>query len=96
MRLADSDRKIIKTVILKYIKNPKIILFGSRTDDSKKGGDIDILVQTDENINLKKQIKILAEIELNGVERKVDMLFKTPHSKEQNIFKTALDEGIVL
>jgi len=45
---------------------------------------------------MKKRIEILAECEMNGIERKIDMLFQTPHSKEQNIFQTAVKEGIVL
>lgn len=96
MRLSDETVLILKETILKYIEAPKIILFGSRIDDDKKGGDIDILVQTSEDINLKKQIKILAECEVKGINRKIDMLFQTPFSKEQNIFKAAIKEGIVL
>ncbi|WP_295006345.1 nucleotidyltransferase domain-containing protein [Sulfurimonas sp.] len=78
------------------MNNPKIILFGSRTDDNKKGGDIDILVQTDENVDLRKQIKILAECEIKGISRKIDMLFQTPFTQDQAIFKTAMKEGILL
>ena len=51
MRMSEKDIFIIKSTILKYIQNAKIILFGSRTDDNKKGGDIDTLVQTDERIH---------------------------------------------
>jgi len=96
MRLSEETILILKKTISKYIKNPKIILFGSRVDDNKKGGDIDILVQTNENVDIQKQIEILTMCEINGIERKIDMLFQTPHSKEQNIFQTAIKEGVVL
>jgi len=96
MRILKHDIDIIKDVISSHIKDPKILLFGSRLYDEKKGGDIDILVQTNQNITLKEQIKILAQIELKGVSRKVDLLFQTPYTKEQNIFQTALKEGVVL
>ncbi len=43
MRITSDEVKIIKNTILKQISDAKIMLFGSRTDDSKKGGDIDIL-----------------------------------------------------
>jgi len=76
--------------------NPKIFLFGSRVYDHKKGGDIDILVQTKQNITLNEQLKILVDIEVEGVLRKVDLLMDTPYTKKQNIFKTAIKEGIVL
>ena len=96
MRLTEQTIVILKKSILKYVNDAKIILFGSRVDDNKKGGDIDILVDTKENVNLQTQIKILVECEIAGIERKIDMIFKTPYSKEQPIFKTAMKEGIVL
>jgi predicted nucleotidyltransferase len=64
--------------------------------DDKRGGDIDLLIQTNHTVDIKQQIKILAEMELKGIARKVDLLFQTPFSKEQNIVKTALKEGIIL
>lgn len=96
MRISDEDVLIIKSTILKYIQNAKIILFGSRITDNKKGGDIDILIQTDENVSLKQELKILAEIELKGLTRKIDLLFQTPNTKNQNIINTAIKEGIIL
>ena len=58
MRMSEEDIFIIKSTILKYIQNAKIILFGSRIDDNKKGGDIYILIQTDENVFLKQELRI--------------------------------------
>jgi predicted nucleotidyltransferase len=96
MRLSQEEINIIKSNILKYIQDAKIILFGSRVYDYKKGGDIDIFVETNKNVSLKQQIKILVELELKGIGRKVDMIFKTPTTKEQQIFRTIYKEGIVL
>ncbi len=96
MRLSKDEVTIIKRVILKYIEDAKIFLFGSRVDDNKRGGDIDIFVQTDKTISLKKQIKILTEIEMNGIERRVDLLLQMPNSRDRAIFQTAKKEGIVL
>lgn len=96
MRLKQNEINIIKSNILKYIHDAKIILFGSRVYDDKRGGDIDIFVETKQQIGLKQQIKILADLEINGINRKVDMILKTPTTKEQSIFKTIYQEGIVL
>ncbi len=96
MRVTYKEINIIKNTILKYISDAKIVLFGSRVDDNKRGGDIDIFVETKQNITLKEQITILAKIEWLGVERKVDLIIKTPDSKEQHIFNTIKEEGILL
>ena len=96
MRVTNSDVQTIKEVVLKYISDATIILFGSRVDDAKKGGDIDLFVKTEMNITLQQKIKILTEMELKGIMRKVDLLIKTPSSQEQSIFKTAEKEGVVL
>ena len=96
MRLTEDEVMIIKSNILKYIKDAKNILFGSRVDDNKKGGDIDIFVQTEQIVSLKEQIKILTGFEIDGILRKVDLVLKIPAVKEQPIFKTAISQGILL
>lgn len=47
MRLSDNTIKFIKRGITKCFGNAKVYLFGSRTDDNKIGGDIDIAIKTD-------------------------------------------------
>ena len=44
MRLNDKERNIIKKQVYKIFGDSKIILFGSRVDDKKSGGDIDLFI----------------------------------------------------
>jgi len=67
MRLTNQEIAIIKSTILNSLTDSKIILFGSRVYDDKRGGDIDLLIQTNQNIDIQRQIKILAEMELKGI-----------------------------
>ncbi len=47
MRLNERSKDIIvNTICNNFSEVFKIILFGSRADDGKKGGDIDLLVET--------------------------------------------------
>ena len=96
MRILKDEIVIIKNVLSQYIDDAKITLFGSRLYDDKRGGDIDILVETKYNLKMREKLEILTKIESNGILRKVDMLFKTPISKESKIFDTIKKEGIVL
>jgi len=52
VRLKPNEIDILKSNILKHITDAKIILFGSRIYDEKKGGDIDIFVETKQQVNL--------------------------------------------
>lgn len=96
MRLHRSEIDIIKSTLHETIDDAKVFLFGSRTDDTKKGGDIDLFVQTHKNISLKDELKILAQMEFRGIERKVDLIIQTPLTPPQKLFETILKEGILL
>ncbi len=96
MRLSSDEVSIIKSVILRYIPDAKIMLFGSRVDDAKRGGDIDIFVETREDISLKVELEILARMEILGVLRRVDLVLKTPKKEQNTLMDTILKEGVVL
>lgn len=49
MRLADEERLVISNAIHQADADAMIYLFGSRTDDTSKGGDIDLLVLSKKN-----------------------------------------------
>lgn len=73
MRLKEFEIQVIKSSIEKYDKNAQIYLFGSRTDDTKKGGDIDLLVISNK-INERDIRKIKLELyDLIG-EQRIDII----------------------
>ncbi len=96
MRLKKDDVEKIKKVIQTKISDAKIYLFGSRVDDSKKGGDIDLFVKTTQDIKLKDELSILTLLELNGITRKIDLIIQTPSRDRSEFFKSIKSEAIVL
>ena len=75
MRLSEKEISAIKNNILNFDQDAKIHLFGSRTNDKAKGGDIDVLVISDKigfNEKLKIRTGIFKEIE----EQKLDLVVK--------------------
>ena len=44
MRLSNEEINLLKSSLYRLSKEAKLYLFGSRTDDTKRGGDIDLLV----------------------------------------------------
>jgi uncharacterized protein len=101
MRLQKSDIATIKRVA-REVWGEKVVvyLFGSRTDDSEKGGDIDLLIKLphepdQENILLKKS-EFLAKLEILLGEQKIDVVIHTRNNFHLPIIKTALAKGIEL
>jgi len=76
MRLSNEYQQVIKKYFKKYFKDGDIYLFGSRVDDSKKGGDIDLYLVVKDHINLfEKKIKFLARVHRELGEQKIDIVF---------------------
>ncbi|MBL4730628.1 MAG: nucleotidyltransferase domain-containing protein [Sulfurimonas sp.] len=76
MRLSKHSIESIKTVFQIVFKEGNIYLFGSRTDDTKKGGDIDLYIEVQDKTDLfEKKIKFLARLKQKIQDQKIDVVF---------------------
>ena len=101
MRLSKFEIEIIKRVGAEIWGDKTLIyLFGSRTDDSKKGGDIDLLIYSAEEENPKtimlQKVEFLCKLDFLLGEQKIDVLVRTPYNNHLPIIKTAQLNGIEL
>lgn len=97
MRLSKEIRESMIYYAKEYFgNNIKLYLFGSRVDDSKRGGDIDLFVEVAEKIDMETEISFLRAIYKNITSRKIDLLVKTPYREDKPIYHTAINEGIRL
>jgi len=95
VRLSQSEIKAIKESFKSIFKTGDIYLFGSRVDDSKRGGDIDLFIVTDKKkSNISKKIEFLVDIKSKIGEQKIDVVFCT--DKNRPIEKEALKQGVKL
>jgi predicted nucleotidyltransferase len=96
VRLQSSQQEAIKQLASELFENAKVFVFGSRTDMSKKGGDIDIYIQTTKkDALLKAKLAFLREFEKRFGEQKVDLLVDNG-SRHKTIYEIAQKEGVLL
>ena len=74
MCITNSEHQFFKNYWQSNVPNATIYLFGSRADDAKKGGDIDLLILNDEKITLSQKIKFLGNFMLQFGEQRIDVL----------------------
>lgn len=81
MRLKEQEIFIIKDTLSNIFNDMSVYLFGSRLDDTKKGGDIDLFViSTDENL-FEKKIKSIAKLK-RMLHKPVDIVLHKDFSRE--------------
>ena len=98
MRLTQNEIDAIKKVSkIVFGENAKAVLFGSRTNDLKKGGDIDLCIQYTPNNSSQNQyelkIKFLVQLKKIIGDQKIDLLIDTGN-QTNSIFKSLRKEGI--
>jgi predicted nucleotidyltransferase len=99
MRLTQEQIQIIKETTQRFMgERTRVFLFGSRTSDINRGGDIDLLVETDEC--LPNRVQTLCQLEaallMRLGDRKLDIVFKDPQSILSPIHEVAKRTGIQL
>jgi len=76
MRLSQYYRKNIVELFHSIFGEGKVYLFGSRVDDTKKGGDIDLYLEViDKSSLFEKKIKFLSRLKQHIEDQKIDVVF---------------------
>lgn len=99
MRLSAAETAVIKDVVRATAgAGAQVRLFGSRLDDGARGGDIELLVDTDEPVEhaLLLGARIAAGIELALGEQRIDVVLGAPNLAEQAIHAVARRSGRLL
>jgi predicted nucleotidyltransferase len=100
MRLSVKEQNSIKVVANQVFgENAIVTLFGSRIEDGKKGGDIDLLIKcnktisSDETYQLK--LKFLVELKKRIGDQKIDVIIDAGQVNN-SIFKSIEKVAILL
>jgi predicted nucleotidyltransferase len=81
-RSPDQVQAIRHAATASFGDDTAVWLFGSRVDDAKKGGDIDLLVRpapTAADQPFAKKVRMLTLLERLLGERKIDLVIEQPH-----------------
>jgi predicted nucleotidyltransferase len=93
MRLRDAERSTIVQAIRSADPDAAVYLFGSRVDDSAKGGDIDLLVVS-KKIDVMGKLDILAALHQQLGDQRIDLVVFPDLSKP--FARLAASEGRLL
>ena len=77
MRLTQVEQEVILRCVKIHDPEADVRLFGSRVDDEKRGGDIDLLVLS-RTITFSKKIDILVAIKNEIGDQKIDLCIFKP------------------
>jgi uncharacterized protein len=94
MRITDHEKNVIINAVKSIDPEAEVWLFGSRADDNKKGGDIDIAILSERINTVMRKIQIRRFI-CDGIgEQKIDIV--TTNNGKEAIFRLAVAEGVKL
>jgi predicted nucleotidyltransferase/uncharacterized protein YutE (UPF0331/DUF86 family) len=99
MRLRAEEVAVIERLVAEaYGPAARVRLFGSQVDDTRKGGDIDLLVELPEDAarDLGAELRLHAALEEALDERKVDLIVHQGGDEEGPFVRIAKRTGILL
>ena len=99
MRLTPQQAAIIRDTAREVFgADARVWLFGSRVDDSKRGGDIDLLIECDRPITNPafSAARMAARVQRGLHGRKVDVLLAAPDLLRLPIHDIARSQGVSL
>jgi len=95
MRLSHNELQALRTIMGELDPAGRVFLYGSRTDDTRRGGDIDIYLQASQPIELKARLRAQYCMQ-QACDTHVDLLVKNPAQPALPIHQIAVEQGILL
>ena len=95
MRLGANEVQSIREEVLRADPESEMYLFGSRVDDSARGGDIDLLVIS-ETLGFRDILRLRAAILDRIGWQQLDLLMRRPDELNEAVAAAAKDNGIRL
>ncbi|MDQ6994805.1 MAG: nucleotidyltransferase domain-containing protein [Mariprofundaceae bacterium] len=100
MRLTEQQQQAICKAAKKHFGDDvHVVLFGSRVSDEKKGGDIDLYIETEMQETAKlvdAKLHFLVDLHLPLGEQKIDVVLNTGHVTNMPIHRIAKETGVSL
>lgn len=99
MRLTKNQISAITTTAKQHFGLAcKVYLFGSRTDDNGRGGDIDLLIKSNDNdlLTLNNKLKFLVDLKLKIGDQKIDVVFDSYKSHNKNFLDSVRGKSVEL
>lgn len=99
MRLTTEQVQVIRQTAQRVLgASARVSVFGSRAQDDRRGGDIDLFFETD--ALLENRTKVLCQLRgaltLALGERKIDVILKDANTPPAPVFEIAKRTGVLL
>jgi predicted nucleotidyltransferase len=91
MRISEFEIETIKSLAkLHFGSNVEVFLFGSRTKNQLRGGDIDLFIRNhkSEPLKIKTKIDFITDLILRIGDQKIDVVLENQVTKDSNFIKT--------
>lgn len=98
MRLTNSQIQAITSIAKKHFASDvAVFLFGSRTDDNKKGGDIDLFIRTSDEskMDITHRIAFLIELKRTIGDQKIDIVFDNKVTRAKKNFYHSITHNYI-
>ena len=99
MRLNDYEVESIKILANRHFgKDVEVFLFGSRTKNQLRGGDIDLFISNPKikQLEIRTKINFITDLVLLIGDQKIDVVLDNPAIRNSIFFKTIQQNGIQL
>lgn len=100
VRLADNERSLIAAAVAaEFGPDARLLLFGSRTDDARHGGDIDLFIDgvaLDAGAVLQRKLELLLRLHDALGERRIDVVVARACGPDLPVHRHARQTGVPL